>query len=245
LFQNRYKDIICEDEPYFLELVRYIHLNPVRAGIIRMPEELGVYPWTGHGTLMGLSSNPWQTTTSVLERFGQTLKTARIQYRNFILDGWTGKEDERFEGGGLIRSMGGMAATLTAQREGQRQAYDQRVLGSGDFVEGVLHRAEAQESERRRMHSMSIETVQVFIARKLGIQPSELQEKGRSRQTSRGKAMLLYVGVHWLGRRLKELEKIVKISSGTASRALRRGKQWAEDSGLITDLKGQLGRNVP
>jgi len=48
LFQNRYKSIICEDDPYLLELTRYIHLNPLRAGVLISIEGLDKYPWTGH-----------------------------------------------------------------------------------------------------------------------------------------------------------------------------------------------------
>jgi REP element-mobilizing transposase RayT len=53
LFQNRYKSIVVEEEPYFLELVRYIHLNPVRAGVVKTLEELATYPYSGHAVLMG------------------------------------------------------------------------------------------------------------------------------------------------------------------------------------------------
>ena len=52
LFQNRYKSLVCEEEPYLLELVRYIHLNPLRAGIVASMDELELYPWSGHGVLM-------------------------------------------------------------------------------------------------------------------------------------------------------------------------------------------------
>ena len=48
LFQNRYKSIVVEDEPYLLELTRYIHLNPLRAGVIKTPAALDRYAWTGH-----------------------------------------------------------------------------------------------------------------------------------------------------------------------------------------------------
>jgi putative transposase len=48
LFENRYKSILCEEEPYLLELVRYIHLNPLRAGITKDLKSLGSYPWSGH-----------------------------------------------------------------------------------------------------------------------------------------------------------------------------------------------------
>lgn len=53
LFQNRYKSIVCEEEPYLLELVRYIHLNPLRVGMITNLEEMDVYPWSGHAVLIG------------------------------------------------------------------------------------------------------------------------------------------------------------------------------------------------
>jgi putative transposase len=53
LFQNRYKSILCEEEPYLLELVRYIHLNPLRAGMVYDLDKLDRYPWSGHAVLLG------------------------------------------------------------------------------------------------------------------------------------------------------------------------------------------------
>ena len=50
LFQNRYKAIICEEERYLIELIRYIHLNPIRANIVKDMRELDKYEWsTGVG----------------------------------------------------------------------------------------------------------------------------------------------------------------------------------------------------
>lgn len=54
LFQDRYKSIVCaHKEAYLLELVRYIHLNPLRAGLVKNIEQLDRYPWSGHGVLVG------------------------------------------------------------------------------------------------------------------------------------------------------------------------------------------------
>ena len=58
LFQNRYKSVICEEDPYLLELIRYIHLNPLRAGLVKDLKELDKYPWTGHSTILGRRKNP-------------------------------------------------------------------------------------------------------------------------------------------------------------------------------------------
>jgi len=58
LFQNRYKSVICEEDPYLLELIRYIHLNPLRAGLVKDLKELDKYPWTGHSAILGRRKNP-------------------------------------------------------------------------------------------------------------------------------------------------------------------------------------------
>jgi REP element-mobilizing transposase RayT len=60
LFQNRYKSIVCEEEPYFLRLVSYIHLNPLRAGLVGSMEELDRYPWSGHAVLLNRIRHEWQ-----------------------------------------------------------------------------------------------------------------------------------------------------------------------------------------
>jgi putative transposase len=58
LFQNRYKSIVCEEDPYLLELIRYIHLNPLRAGLVKDIRELDKYPWSGHSAILGRRKNP-------------------------------------------------------------------------------------------------------------------------------------------------------------------------------------------
>ncbi|MBU2498278.1 MAG: hypothetical protein KKE57_05210 [Proteobacteria bacterium] len=60
LFQNRYKSIVCQEDTYLRELVRYIHLNPVRAGIVSDIGELNRYPYSGHSALMGRYKRRWQ-----------------------------------------------------------------------------------------------------------------------------------------------------------------------------------------
>jgi putative transposase len=60
LFQNRYKSILCEEDPYLLELTRYIHLNPLRAGVVKNLKGLRFYAWSGHSTVMGKQKRGWQ-----------------------------------------------------------------------------------------------------------------------------------------------------------------------------------------
>ncbi len=58
LFQGRFRAILCDANTYLLELVRYIHLNPVRAGLTDVPEK---YPWSGHSAYLGMTVVPWLT----------------------------------------------------------------------------------------------------------------------------------------------------------------------------------------
>ena len=60
LFQNRYKSIVCDEDAYFRELLRYIHLNPVRAKVVNTISELERYSWSGHSVLMGTMKHEWQ-----------------------------------------------------------------------------------------------------------------------------------------------------------------------------------------
>ena len=87
LFQNRYKSIVCEEEPYLLELVRYIHLNPLRAGLVADMTELDRYPWSGHAVLMGQHQLEGQETLEIFQRFGKNPSQSRKSYRQLIVDG--------------------------------------------------------------------------------------------------------------------------------------------------------------
>ena len=69
LFQNRYKSILCQEEPYLLELVRYIHLNPLRARVVPSFEKLNHYSFSGHSRLIGRIKGEWQETDEILLRF--------------------------------------------------------------------------------------------------------------------------------------------------------------------------------
>ena len=67
LFQNRYKSILCQEDPYLKELVRYIHLNPQRAKIVSTISDLGKYAYSGHSALLGKRKRDWQGLNDVLK----------------------------------------------------------------------------------------------------------------------------------------------------------------------------------
>ena len=81
LFQGRYKAILCDRDAYLLELVRYIHLNPVRAKVVDDPEK---YPWIGHSVYLGKLKNDLIDEDLVLSQFSGNKSLARREYVGFI-----------------------------------------------------------------------------------------------------------------------------------------------------------------
>jgi len=144
LFQNRYKSIICDEDAYFTELVRYIHLNPLRARLVKNYTQLGRYRWCGHGVLMGEIPNEWQDRDYVLRWFGQKQGEAKKAYRNYVKKGIDQGRRPELVGGGLIRSSGGWSAVKALRQSGQRELSDDRILGSGEFVERIIKEADAK-----------------------------------------------------------------------------------------------------
>ena len=120
-FQNRYKSIVVEEDPYLLELVRYLHLNPVRATVLADLRTLDRYPWTGHSALLGTVPRAWQDTATILAQFGATRRRAVAAHRTFVAEGLPQGRRPELQGGGLLRSLGGWQA-VAALRRG-REAY--------------------------------------------------------------------------------------------------------------------------
>jgi len=89
LFQNRFRSIICQEDAYLRELVRYIHLNPIRVGIVKTLDELKSYKYCGHSSLMGKIKREWQDNDYVLGYFGKRKFQARKEYESYVKKGLT------------------------------------------------------------------------------------------------------------------------------------------------------------
>lgn len=97
LFQGRYKAILVNADSYLLELIRYIHLNPVRAKLVKNPRD---HPWSSHRAYLGDEQIDWLTTDWVLGQFAKRLKACRQRYEKFITAGiGEGYRDEFHHGG--------------------------------------------------------------------------------------------------------------------------------------------------
>lgn len=233
LFQNRYKSIVCEEEPYLLELVRYIHLNPLRAGIVKSLEELDLYPWSGHATLVGNRKFDAQETGAILERFGKNTTTARRNYRQFISEGIkTGSRDD-LVGGGLKRSQG-------ERPNNEYESFDERVLGSGEFVDGL----KLESTLRDKMKSViSLTRLLEVVSVSLMVDPDVVRRPGKNRTPAAARAIICHLAKFELGYNGSEIGMFLHLGPTGVSLASRRGEKILKgDPVMLKEIMGSLDK---
>lgn len=226
LFQNRYKSILCQEDPYFLELVRYIHLNPLRAKIVKGLKSLDKYPYSGHSVLMGRVEHEWQDTEYVLEWFGKRIKGARSKYRDFIEKGVTMGKRPDLTGGGLVRSVGGWLNLLEMRKAKVFVKGDERILGEGDFVEQILQTAGEAFDKRTSLMAQEwdIDRVAEHVAKLLDMEVSEVWSVGKYRHIVKARSLLCYWAARELGVTMSSLAKRLKISPAAVTQSVLRGE---------------------
>jgi putative transposase len=138
LFQNRYESIVCQEDMYLKELVCYIHLNPIRAGLVDNLEELDKYSYFGHSALIGREKRQWKDLDYVLSYFGKRTYSSRKSYYSLVVKGINQGRRDALTGGGLIRSLGGWSEIKRSRLKGARIKSDERILGESDFVVSIL-----------------------------------------------------------------------------------------------------------
>lgn len=230
LFQNRYKSIICQEDVYFKELVRYIHLNPLRARIIP-PTELDAYRYSGHSALIGTQQRTWQDISFVLHAFGNTLATGRKKYAEFMEAGLNQGKRKDLSGGGLIRSYKGWTEI---RHEKTRLKGDIRILGDSDFVLKIL--SEAHEGFERKLalkrDGHTLDSLAKRISSLYGLAPHDILSKGRQKMNVEARDILCHLAVHDLGLSVTDLARRFRMAPSSISYAVMRGKKIVEEKGI-------------
>ncbi len=216
LFQNRYKSMVCEEDPYLLELIRYIHLNPLRAGLVQDLNELERYPWCGHGALLGQPAMAGQMIDEVLALFANNAQGARYAYRQFLAAGVAQGQRPELVGGGLRRSRTQEGAAADGNLA------DERVLGSGSFVASL--RGEPR-LRGKLSHAVDLDSLQVMVCDLFTLPAGALQRRGRRNQYAAARELFCYLGVRELGYSGAQVGLPLSMGSSSVCRAVRRGEE--------------------
>ncbi|MGH8177337.1 MAG: REP-associated tyrosine transposase [Steroidobacter sp.] len=140
LFEKRYHPVLVDADEYLLALVRYIHLNPVRARMIQHPTD---YPWSSHRTYIGAVTKSWVTTDFALGMFHTERERAIAAYQRFIDAG---------------------VASPSVSPLIERNPSDARILGSDEFVGKLLGDAWRPGSQKTLSHLIAEACLQFSVS---------------------------------------------------------------------------------
>jgi REP element-mobilizing transposase RayT len=211
LFQGRYKAILCDRDGYLLSLVKYLHYNPVRAGVVRYPEE---YRWSSHREYIGLNQDGLTDMGLVLGMFSKDSKRGRRLYREYM------REEDK-----------------TSKEEFYRTV-DQRVLGDEEFVEWVRGRVRSGTLTGRRRHGVSLREIARGIGEVFGIPLGELRGQGKDSGVMEGRRLFSLVGREY-GYKGREMGEFLGKDPASVTGYLRRGQDLRDKTErLILFLEG-------
>jgi REP element-mobilizing transposase RayT len=219
LFQDRYKSIVTQDQNYVEELIRYVHLNPVRAGICKSIDALDSYQWCGHSVLMGRQDAPYQNTADVLRRFGSSLVSQRQAYRRFLEEGLSQTGDVV----SLIREANGECE--------DRHSSSCWVIGNHDFVQQVMKDQQARRVRlaRHAREGQDIEHIAEKVTAALGLAAADLRSKGRDSPSSVARKICAHHAHRLHGIPVRQIADYLGVSSSAVSQMLEAGETLAKD----------------
>ncbi len=219
LFQDRFGSILVDDEAYLRVLLGYVHLNPLRAGLVRSLDDLERYPWAGHARLMGAEPPGFQAVSEVLNWFSPNAETARRELCGWMAQGLRGPGDDT-------------ALALSTRKEpGCVQAPRLAVAASPGAAPDV--RPVDIRANLRRTQGWTIEHLAAWVCATLGADRASVRRGDRTRLESQARAVIGLLAIQELGCTVFEISRFTGVTSGAISRAIRRGEAIARDLGIV------------
>ena len=208
LFQGRYKAILCDRDEYLLSLVKYIHLNPVRAKSVA---RAGEYRWSSHNRYAGNAKTDIVDTDQVLRMFAEEKAKARGLYRRYV------------EGGPEV------------DRRSVYATVDQRILGDERFVEQVMKRAEGEVGAKRRARQYTLPAIAEAMEEARGIKLFEMRGKGKDHAVSAGRKIFSHVATEF-GYRGKEIAVYLKKDPAIITRYLKERDTFRKETERVVEI---------
>jgi hypothetical protein len=210
LFQGRYKAILVDADAYLLQLVRYLHFNPVRAAIVENPSS---YCWSSHCAYLGGEILPWLTTDLVLGQFHNNLPQARDAYLAFMAAGADEGQRPEFHAGN----------------------YEGRILGDDRFAGEALAQAEEELCPQVR-----VELLKDLVLREFGTSMQELGTRSQRRSLALSRAVMAWLAVQTAATTLTEVGNWFNRDVVTMSAVVRRLGERAEQGTELREMMERL-----
>ncbi len=215
LFQGRYKAILVDDQGYLLELIRYIHLNPVRAGLV---SDAADYGNSSHGAYLDPNrSVAWLSVDPALKLFDSTESAAQTRYLHFM---GQPVDEER----------------LDALRKGNQQG---RILGDAEFVQKVVDKSDTPE-----VSDMGLNTLTRIVAEKMTVSDTDILSSSRCRKTTQARAMIALLAVDNTQHSLRDvagyLNRDITTLCKQVSKLRRQREKFSSIQGIIEELTATI-----
>ena len=220
VFADRYRAILVETESYLLELIRYVHLNPVRARVVSHP---GQTTWSSHTILAGAATCPeWLDADFVWRQFSGSRADAQKSYVSFVEDGLASERSSILSGDQWLE---------TARELWKAAGHDLRVsdpiLGSDEFVKRVLAHVEDECADQgmglaprraRRPLRPQLDDLIDLICDAMKLEREEFDERPQRRLPQHARQVLARIWVKEYGRRQLELARLMRTYPSAVSR---------------------------
>ena len=194
VFQGRYTAILCERDGYLLELVRYLHLNPVRAGIAKRPD---AWIWSSHRAyLKGTGSPVPLHMESVLGQFGNHPRKARVAFQNFVREGLT-----------------------VGHRADLYETLERQILGTETFAEAMLRPRREDPDLRVRA---TIDEILEVVGAAWGLDRQALRAPIRARRAAQARAAAAHIAREMAGHSITAVGRAVGRDVASLSIGVRR-----------------------
>jgi REP element-mobilizing transposase RayT len=218
LFQGRHKAILCQSDRYLGELVRYIHLNPVRAKMVRKAER---YPYSSQRAYLGIEPQGIVDVDPVLRLFGARKQKARENFAEFVAAGAKlGHQDQFYS------------------------ASEGCILGSEEFVDATIHRVWERDrksglSTRNNSREFEAERLLAAVEQVLGVSQISSFASGKSSEIVRAKEILIVAGRR-SGASGRVLSEITGLDPSNITRRHDAATKRLEEDNDLADLVAKV-----
>jgi len=213
LFQGRYKAIICQKNTYLLELIRYVHVNPIRAGVVK---SITHYPWTSYRSYLKNKKDKLIDADDVLAQFGHDRITARRYFQQFV-----------------------RAGIIKDYRDFIDEIVDQRILGDQGFVEKVLQQEDAARHDKYVISKKpELQKILDIICLAKGTMPVMIKSNVKIDGVVSARRLFIYVARIYCGYQLKEIALFLGIDVTTVMKSVRIiTDRMRKEKGLHEEIK--------
>lgn len=230
LFQDRYKSIVTQDQKYVEEIIRYIHLNPIRSGLCKNLKTLKVFPWSGHRAIMGrITFEDKKTIQEILRRFGKNDQEARKAYVRFLEAGLAGTGE-----------YGEIVDALRKNNRGAENQLSSRswVIGDHEFVKTILDQDKQRKIRlvRYSAEQVTLEDIAARVGAAVGVPVDKLRSRSRGGAISKARKIFSYVSRKKYEFPIKDIGGYLGITGPPVSISIPEGEELVKNDKDINKL---------